>query len=672
VKIWNRLFPVKSGHSQSEPAQPNAAAVSPGHPDVVPVAHPDSVPLWFRGLRFLLAVGWIGFQLLVVFNPQVPMVQRPVHVAFAVALVFLYRPLAGKGPVRHVLRAVDLLAAFAGLAIGAYFVANAGRIQSRIVMIDPVFPADVVLCVVLVVLLIEAVRRTVGWSLLIVVLAFLLYGWFGYIFPGWARFDGIAPLDYVELLFLGDSGIFGIPVETSLLFVFYFVLFGAIYSTIGGSRLLVELGLRLTRKQKGGAAKAAIIASSLMGTVSGSAVANVTTTGVFTIPFMIRSGYKRETAGAVEAIASTGGQLMPPIMGIGAFVMAELLGVPYLRIALAAVLPALLFYLSLYFLIDFNARKAGIESFELAGEQQGRILPVAHLLVPLLVVVFFIVRGYSPTMAALYGCAGAVVVSFLRKENRLSLKKAAAIVDSTGRQAASVAIPIAAIGIIIAVAIQSNLALKFSSKLIDISGGSMIASLFFIIVGCVILGMGLPTVAAYIMGAVFFAPPLLKFGIPQLAAHFFVFYFSILAMITPPVALASFTAAGLAEGNVTRTGVRAFVMSLVAFMIPFIFIFKPALLWEGNLTDILLLGLFAGTGTVLWAAALSGYLGGRLHVAVRLLLGAASLVIILPTSRAVTIAGIGSALLVLAVFRFLVPRLAAGQNSGGGPAAPAG
>jgi len=438
------------------------------------------------------------------------------------------------------------------------------------------------------------------------------------------------------------------------------VLFGAIYSAIGGSRLLVELGLRLTRKQKGGAAKAAVIASSLMGTVSGSAVANVTTTGVFTIPIMIRTGYRKETAGAVEAIASTGGQLMPPLMGVGAFVMAELLGVQYLKIALSAVIPALLFYISLYFLIDFMARRQGIGSFEFAeGEGRRKLLPMAHLAVPLLAVVFFIVRGYSPTMAALWGCAAGLAVSFVSRESRLDLRRAAEIINGTGRQAAAVAIPIAAIGMIIGVAIQSNLALKFSSRLIEISGGLLLPSLLIVVVGCIILGMGLPTVAAYIMGAIFFVPPLVKFGIPPLAAHFFVFYFSTLAMITPPVALASFTAAGLADANVTRTGLEAFVTSLVAFVIPFIFIFKPVLLWQGSLTDIILLSLFSATGTIIWAGALAGYLGRRLSVPLRLVLGVVSLVIILPTPRWLTVLGIGVALTVIGVFQVLLPRIRA-------------
>ncbi|NIS61829.1 MAG: TRAP transporter fused permease subunit, partial [Proteobacteria bacterium] len=431
-------------------------------------------PKWLTVLRFGLAGAWVFFQFYVIFYPLVPMVQRPLHVAFAVSLVFLFRPIEVRGFLGFLSRAVDLCLAAISLGIGLYFVYNKDRILERIVFVDDVFTADIVLCIFLVVLLIEATRRTVGMSLLLVTLAFLIYGWFGFLFPGWLNFKGIALEGFVEVLFLGDSGIFGIPVETSLRYVFYFVAFGAIFAAVGGSRLLIDLGLKFTRKQKGGAAKAAVITSSLMGTVSGSAVANVTTTGVFTIPFMRKSGYDRETAGATEAIASTGGQLMPPIMGVGAFVMAELLDIPYLRIALAAVIPALLFYLSLFCLIDFRARKSGIGVMRLDEDMSTiRIGPRIHLLLPVMVVIWFIVRGYTPTFAAFWGCVSAVAVSFIRKETRPNLSGLTEIINSTGRQASSVAIPIATIGMIIGVAIQSGLAMKFSTRLMQISGGSL-------------------------------------------------------------------------------------------------------------------------------------------------------------------------------------------------------
>lgn len=615
---------------------------------------------WEKALQFLLAISWIAFQIYVILRPLVPMVQRPLHVMFAVALIFLWKPVKKPGRFKTALRALDLLCAAAPLAMVYYFLANRDRMLTRMVYIDPVFPVDIVLSIVLVLLLLEATRRTVGYSLFGVVVAFLLYGWFGRIFPGWLGFRGIGLTGYVEILFLSDGGIFGIPVDTSLRYVFYFVLFGSIYSVLGGSRLLIEIGLKATRRAKGGAAKSAVIASSLMGTVSGSAVANVTTTGVFTIPFMIRSGETRVNAAATEAIASTGGQLMPPIMGVAAFVMAELLGIPYTRIALAGILPALLFYASVYFLIDFSARRRGIGTLDLdPDELKFRLRSLMHMIVPLAVVIYFIVRGSTPTMAATYGAGAAVIVGLLRKDTRINFRKALQIIQDTGRQAASVAIPIATIGIIVAVAIESNLALKFSNRLMSISGGSVILSLGFVVLGCIILGMGLPTVAAYIMGAIFFAPPLMRLGFDRLAVHFFVFYYSVLAMITPPVALASFTAGGLAEADVTRTGLRAFVMSLVAFLIPFVFIFRPELLWDGPILIILERALYSLAAAIIWAGALAGYIGRRLSLPWRFILGALALVVFLPVGAVPTYIALALAALVVAWVAWLQPKLQA-------------
>jgi TRAP transporter 4TM/12TM fusion protein len=583
-------------------------------------------PKWVTALRFGLAAIWISFQFYVIFYPLVPMVQRPLHVAFALSLVFLFKPTKLRGIPPTLLRITDLCFAAISVGMGVYFVYYKDRILERIVFVDKVFPLDSILCILLVIFLLEATRRTVGMSLFSVTLGFLIYGWFGSLFPGWLNFRGIGLEEYVEVLFLGDSGIYGIPVDTSLRYVFYFVAFGAIFAAVGGSRFLIDLGLKFTRKQKGGAAKAAVISSSLMGTVSGSAVANVTTTGVFTIPFMLRSGYSREVAGATEAIASTGGQLMPPVMGVGAFVMAEILDLPYLRIALAAAIPALLFYGSLYLLIDLRARRYGFKAISLDEDfSKVKMLPRIHLALPVLVIVWFIIKGYSPTYAAFWGCLSAILVSFFRRDTRPTPRGFIKIIDSTGRQASTVAIPIATIGIIIGVAIQSGLAMKFSTRLMEISGGSLFASLGFIIAGCIILGMGLPTVAAYIIGAIFFVPPLIKFGFLPLASHLFVFYFSILAMVTPPVALASFTAAGLAQGNVTKTGVQAFTMSFVAFLIPFVYLFNPALLWFGSIEEILLSAFLSACGVIAWSVAFTGYLKGNLRIIERVLFGLVSM-----------------------------------------------
>ncbi|HHF98818.1 MAG TPA: TRAP transporter fused permease subunit [Candidatus Aerophobetes bacterium] len=599
---------------------------------------------------FVLSLIWVVFQIYIVSHPLTPMVQRPLHVAFAVSLMFLFKPIREKG----LLRFLDFVFVVLAIFIGVYFIYNGARIQSRIVFIDKVFLLDKIFCFLLVAMLIEGVRRCVGWSLLAVVVAFFLYGWFGYLFPSWLRFEGIKLDEYVELLFLGDSGIFGIPVGTSVRWVFYFVMFGAIYSIVGGSKLLVNLGLQITKRQKGGPAKAAVVASGLMGTVSGSAVANVATTGVLTIPFMKKAGYDKETAGAFEAIASTGGQLMPPIMGISAFVMAEFLGIPYLRVALAGFLPAILFYTSLFLLADLLARAKGIEGYTIDQEDKfNELWRRSFLFLPLFVIIFYIIRGYSPTTAALWGTVTAVVVSFLRKETRLNISKTVQVINSIGRQAANIVVPMAAIGIVIGVTIQSNLALKFSSKLLQISGGSLPLSLFFLVCGCIIMGMGIPTVAAYIICSVFFVPALIKFGISPLAAHFFVFYYGVLAMVTPPVALAAFTAAGIAGGDANKVGIRAFLFGLVAFLVPFAFLFKPALLWEGNLDVILKTALIQFVGAVTWAISLAGYVAKKISLPSRLLLGFLALLIIIPPEITINLlASLFSILIILWIVIF--------------------
>jgi TRAP transporter 4TM/12TM fusion protein len=345
-----------------------------------------------------------------------------------------------------------------------------------------------------------------------------------------------------------------------------------------------------------------------MGTITGSAVANVAAVGVFTIPLMTQSGVSPERAAATEAIASTGGQLMPPVMGVAAFVMAELLGVPYSQIALAGVIPAVAYYVALYMLVDLNARKTGVGTLPAAAiDGVAPLLPRLHLLAPPIILIGCMIFDYSAQTAAMYATLSCFPVALLRRSDWFGPTRVLQMVSDTGKQAAEIAVPIGAIGIIIAIAIQSNLALKFSSGLISISGGTLPGSLLLIVVGCIIMGMGLPTVAAYIIGAVLYAPALMKLGVPQLAAHFFVMYYCVLSMVTPPVALAAYAAAGLARTSPWTTGWIAFQMSFVAFLIPFAFIADPALLAQGPLISILVasVGLIVPTG--LWAVGLTGF-----------------------------------------------------------------
>jgi TRAP transporter 4TM/12TM fusion protein len=333
---------------------------------------------------------------------------------------------------------------------------------------------------------------------------------------------------------------------------------------------------------------------------------------------------------------------MPPVMGAGAFIMAEILGVPYFDVAKAAALPAVAFYLSLFLIIDFKARRTGVGNLS-AEEAQLKVsvLPRLYLLLPVILLVYFIANDYSVTWAIVWTIVALFIVSYLRKETRLTpLRFIEGCLDGV-KQVTSVAVPIAGIGIIIGVTVQSGLAMKFSSMLMDITGGSVVLTYFMVILGCIVLGMGLPTVAAYMIGAILFVPPLITFGLTPMAAHLFVFYYSILSMVTPPVALAAYAAAGLANESVSKTGWAAFRLSIVCFLIPFVFIYDEGMLLRGPLDGILIASFTTVLGVVAWAAVMAGYFMGPLHRVERLLFLAASLGLIAPTVAGVWIPGIG-------------------------------
>ena len=583
------------------------------------------MPALTPAIRTGATVIWCLFQLYIVLYPLHPIIQRPVHLFMAVILTVFFQPLGERGW----RRIVDWLLIAGSLAAILYYVQASTRLIERMENVDPVFPHDVLFGTIVLLLVLEATRRVVGWSLLGVILVFFAYGFLGPWFPGWLKFHGFDPELYIEILTMTGHGIMGITTETSVTLVFYFIAFASVYSASGGGQLFIDLALRVVGRQKGGAAKSAVISSAMFGTISGSAVANVVATGVFTIPLMKRTGYSPEYAGAQEALASTGGQLMPPVMGIAAFVMAELLQVPYSRIALAGAIPAIAYYFALFMIVDLRARRTGIGS--LAPDDLANTLPVLprlHLFLAPLSLIAYLFLGYSATYAALMGTGVAFVAPFLRKNTRPTRQMVRPMFDDIGKQASGVAIPIAAIGIIIAVAIQSNLAIKFSTRLMEISGGTLLGAMIFIIIGCIIMGMGMPTVAAYIIGAVLFVPALRKLGIPELAAHMFVMYYCVLSMITPPVALASYAAASLAKANFMRTGWIAFRQSIVLFLIPFAFAFDDALLWNGPLWWILIAFSSLCVGTVAWAVTLEGYLDGVISWAERGLFCFASLAII--------------------------------------------
>lgn len=582
-------------------------------------------------IKFILGALWLLWQFYLINHPFPPMIQQPVHVLFAMSMVLLWVPLTLPGMDKRLTRVIDILLLLLVTASAWYIFSQEPRLTAHMETVDPIYPLDIAFFFIFCGVLVECVRRVVGWSLLCVIFLFCLYTAIGPYCPGWLRFSGFSLEEMAEFSTMTPNGIFGATTITSVLYVFYFIVFGVVYASIGGGRLFIDMGLFCVGKATGGAAKASIVSSCLMGSVSGSAVANVASTGVFTIPLMKASGLSGERAAAVEALASTGGQLMPPVMGVVAFVMAELLQKDYSSIALAGLIPACAYYISLFCQVDLEARKTGTGTIK-TNTTVPPLVPRLYLLIPPILLVVMLCLGYSATLSAYYATLVCIPTAFLHHKTWLTLRQLHEIIMDAGKQAGIVAVPIAAIGLIVVIAVQSNLALKFSTRLMDISGGTLPGALILVVLGCLIMGMGLPTVAAYIIGAVLFVPALKGLGIHELSAHFFVMYYCVLSMITPPVALASYTAAGLAKADTTKTGIEAFKMSAVVFLIPLAVVFDPSLLFEGSPVEII-----AGAGSLLlscciWAAAMTGWLKYHLHVIERIILGLLSLgVIITPT-----------------------------------------
>lgn len=572
-------------------------------------------------LRRALGFAWFAAQAWIVFYPQIPMLERTLHVMVALLLVVLWLPRQ---------RWADAVLVVAALATTIYYALNYNYLTERMENVDPVLPADQLFGVLTLLIMLEAVRRVLGWNLLAVVLVFLAYGFTAMWLPGWLQFHGFGFNEFIEIMTMTGHGIFGITTETSVNIVFYFLAFSAVYAVGGGTELFMDVALKLVGKRPGGAAKAEVVSSALFGTVSGSAVANVTVTGSFTIPLMIRTGYSREEAAAHEAISSTGGQLMPPVMGIAAFVMADILGMPYARIALAAAIPAVTYYASIYLLVHLKARSTGKGSLSAAEvDAIPSVIRRLHLLLPPIALLTVFLFDYSASIAALVGTVVAWACSFLPGGKPITFRRVFDMTDECAKQACQVAVPIAAIGIIIGVAIQSNLAIKFSSQLLALSGGSLIGSLLFITLGVLILGMGLPTVAAYVIAAILFVPALTGLGFALLPAHMFVFFFAVLSMVTPPVALASYTAAGIANASASRTGLLAFVLGVPSYVIPFAFLFNPPILFQGTPLEIAIAAASVGGGASAWCIMLAGWLRGHMNLVERAAYGALSIVLIL-------------------------------------------
>ena len=586
-----------------------------------------------------IAIGtvWILFQLyLALVSPLHPMLQSPVHLMFALLIVFLNNP-ADKKTNKPWMKALDI-PIYAGIGFVLYYViANTARLTSRVQYVSPVTLIDKIAMVVCIIILLEAVRRTLGTILFGFILFFIVYFWFGKYFPSIFRFKGTNMQQFTELMTMGSSGIYGTPLYTSASSLFYFMLFGVFFSECGGGQLLIDLGMKASKNGAGGPAKAAVISSGLMGMISGSAVANVATTGVMTIPMMKKTGYEPHQAGAIEAVASTGGQIMPPIMGVGAFIMAEMLGVPYKTIAFAALIPAIAYFMSVFLLVTFMADKKSMTSGAQMTEaiQTEKILPRLYQIIPAIVLVYYMISGASLMRSGMMGIFTCLIINVVSKfvlggKYCVSLKKLGETALQGVKQASEIAVPTAACGIIIGVVIQSGLATKVSKLIANVGSSYLILALLITMLGCMLLGMALPTVAAYLVANVLFVPTLIGLNIQPLQANMFVFYFGIMAQITPPVCVASFTAAGIAGADSMKTGLTGFAYALVAFLVPFIFIYDPSILLVGTPLEIVKGTLILFLGTYLLASGMAGFFLVPLNRIERGILLASAILIIIP------------------------------------------
>ena len=430
-----------------------------------------------RVITVIISIVWMAFQTYIILGkPMNPMLQVPVHLVFALSIIYLYNPIDKKNEKLRKLKFLDYIFYAGILFLAYYYICETVRLQSRVPYFSALETIDIVAFFVLCIVLLEAIRRTLGWNLIIFIAIFVLYALFGQYLPrsSGLRSTSIRPLEFVELISMSSGGILGTPLTTSATYLFYFMIFGALFSTCGGGQLLIEIGLKFG-KGHGGPAKAAVISSGLLGMVSGSAVGNVSTTGVMTIPMMKKVGYTPEQAGAIEAVASTGGQIMPPIMGIGAFIMAEMLGVHYMEIAKSAIVPALAYYLAIFLVVDFIARK-NTNNIESKGFNVQPILPRIYLLLPAIVLVYFIITGMSLMRSAAYAIAVILVLNIINPKRAVWKDVWNAMLVGC-KQAASIAIPTAAVGIIIGVVVNSGLATKLSSLMMKLGSSGMFLAL---------------------------------------------------------------------------------------------------------------------------------------------------------------------------------------------------
>lgn len=526
----------------------------------------------------------------------------------------------------------DWLFALAAAVVGGYILVWYPTIAYQLGVLTP---DKVWLGGLAILLVLEATRRLVGWSLVTLAGVFILYTKFAYLLPGLLYAKGSSWERIAAYLYLDASSLLGLPLSVAASIVIAFILFGQALYAVGGDKFLTDLALVAMGRFRGGPAKVSVFSSSLFGTVSGSAVSNVVVDGAITIPMMKRAGYPGHLAAAVEAVASTGGQIMPPVMGVAAFLIAEFLNIPYGEVALAAVIPALLYYLALFIQVDLEAAKHGLVG--LAKKDVPRFRVVMRrgwvFIVPLLVLVYtLMIAVWEAGKAGMAAVIATFLVGVIQKETRPSLGKVLKAIEEAGRTLLDITVISAVAGFVIGAIQLSGLGFKMSLILTTLAGGNALLLLILTAAVCIILGMGMPTAVVYIMLAVLVGPSLVQLGVNPLGAHLFLFYFGMLSMITPPVCLATYAAASLARSDFWKTGWAGMRLGIVAYVVPFIFAFHPALLFKGAPTEIIAAAVTAAIGVFFMGIGLAGFLFRPLGWLARATTTLAGLMLIPPPS----------------------------------------
>ena len=593
----------------------------------------------------IIAVFYSLFHIYIVFNPIPTLQARAIHVAVGLALIFLLYPIFKKLD-RTKAPWYDWVLALLGLATAGYIVFNYTAIVTERGGIPNT--TDLIFAVLTVVLIFEATRRVTGFILPILALLFLIY-------PFISSLDFMPNLLYTRPFDFGDvfghlytktEGLYSTAIGASVNFIFLFILFGAFLQKSGMGLFFNDLALALAGGYKGGPAKVAVVSSGFMGSINGAAVANVVSTGAFTIPLMKKVGYGRTFAGAVEASSSIGGQILPPIMGASAFIMAETTGIKYSTIALAAAIPALLYFGAVIMQVHFRAGRNNLTGISKAAlPQVSTVLKErGHLLLPIVALIYMLYLNLPIGRAAIYTIGITILVAQIKKTTRMSFKDVLEALELGAKQSLSVMIACAIVGVIIGVVSLTSFGSVLASAIAALGAGSLLLTCFFTMIASLVLGMGLPSIPAYIITATMAAPALAEYGVPVLVAHMFVFYFGIFANVTPPVALAAFAGAGISGGDPMKTGFAAFKLSLAGFLVPFVFVFDPSLLLidvEGlamnareyplaNMMDVTVVVTTTVIGIVAISAALEGYFATNLNWLFRILIGAAAISLIIP------------------------------------------